>query len=158
MKVKLWVHWTLHHWTLFKIIILLEIWNKVHFLKKLSKVFATRRIVRKHDAMTASRQLYGTANTSRDAYHESTGLLDSVAQPLFVLLVFIKQIHKWYGSQPWCFMSQFGLARTVNHLAPLLVPLCWGNWVFVASFTLAFCFIPLCSFSPCQVQVMGAAL
>jgi hypothetical protein len=56
-------------------------------------------------------------------------------------------------------MLQFGLARTVNHLAPLLVPRCWGNWVFVASFTIWHFALFLCApFSPCQVQVIGAAL
>jgi hypothetical protein len=89
---------------------------------------------------------YGTANTSRDAYLELTGLLDSVGQSLFVLLVFIKTnpqmiwepalmlyVTIWFGSDCESLSSTFS--------APLL-----GELGFCCLFHyLAFCFIPLCS-------------
>lgn len=56
------------------------------------------------------------------------------------------------------FVRQFGLARTVNHLAPLLVALCWGKWVLLPLLLciLLYSFVP--PLSPCQFQIVGAVL
>ncbi|CAL5027612.1 unnamed protein product [Urochloa decumbens] len=65
-------------------------------------------------------------------------------EPALMLHVFIK-----HG-----FLRQFGLAWTVNHLAPLLVPLCWGKSVFVASFALFLCASFPLSISDCGCSAL----